>query len=126
MEKTLQKRLIIPGSLIAKLPEPVKNEFIISSSSKQDLFIKLYLKESHSLWLTYLFLLPTLLSFHYGALKDWSKQILFWITGGGLLVWWLIDIVRLPAIIKAKNETIAYRLWDEVSSIGEGPAEGLF
>lgn len=126
MGRILHRRLIIPESLIAQLPEPVRNEFLVSSSSKQELFVKLYLKESHSLLLTYLFVIPAILSFHYGALNNWSKQILFWITGGGLLIWWLIDIVRLPAIVQERNNTIAYQLWEEVSSIGEGPVEGLF
>jgi len=126
MEKTLQRRLVIDKNLIAQLPDSIKNEIIASSPSKQVLFSKLYLEESHSLLLTYLFLLPVVFSFHYGALNNWTKQFLFWITGGGLLMWWLLDLVRLPAIVKEKNDMIAFHIWDEVGSIGEGPAEGLF
>jgi len=118
--------LVIDKSLIEQLPESIKNDIIASSTSKQLLFSKLYVEESHSLVLTYLFLLPAVLSFHYGAMNNWSKQILFWLTGGGLLVWWIIDIIRLPAILKEKNDMIAHQIWEEVGSIGEGPAEGLF
>lgn len=126
MEQTLSKRFLIPNELLSQLPEVVKSELKESSASKQELFIKLYQEKSKSLFLSYLFLLPVVLSFHYGTLNKWSKQLVFWASGGGLLVWWLIDIIRLPAIIKEYNHTIAFELWKEVSSIGEGPAEGLF
>ncbi|HSJ67636.1 MAG TPA: hypothetical protein VK921_08175 [Anditalea sp.] len=126
MEPVLSKRLIISNALLSQLPELVKNELLESTISKQELFVKLYQKKSHSLLLTYLFLLPVILSFHYGVLDNWTKQIIFWFTGGGLLIWWFIDLLRLPAIVKETNHSIAYQIWDEVSSIGEGPAEGLF
>lgn len=28
---------------------------------------------------------------HYAYVGKWGLQVLFWFTGGGLLVWWLID-----------------------------------
>jgi len=126
MEKILSRRLLIPNSIVSTLPTIVKNELLESSFSKQEIFMKLYQEKSASLILTYLFLVPALFSSHYGYLQNWSRQILFWVTGGGLLVWWLIDLIRLPAIVKAHNDKVAFEIWQEVSQIGEGPVEGLF
>jgi uncharacterized membrane protein YagU involved in acid resistance len=126
MEQTLSTRILIPDVKLSQLPELVKSELLMSSPSKQEIFIKLYLEKSKSLVLAYLCLMPIVLSFHYGILNQWPKQILFWITGGGMLVWWLIDLIRLPAIVKNHNATVALELWEEISEIGEGPVEGLF
>ena len=44
---------------------------------------------------------------HYGYLKEWGKQILFWISGGGLLVWWVVDLFRMKKMCEDYNSVIA-------------------
>ncbi|BDC98290.1 hypothetical protein PEPS_05710 [Persicobacter psychrovividus] len=51
----------------------------------------------------YLFLL-IIFSAHYAYNGKWGMQILFWLTAGGLGVWWLIDIFRMSSIIKKYND----------------------
>lgn len=43
---------------------------------------------------------------HYAYLNKWGTQILFWITFGGLGIWWLIDIFRVPSLIEDYNDPI--------------------
>jgi hypothetical protein len=44
-----------------------------------------------------------LIGFHYAYVGRWAAQILFWLTGGGLLVWWLVDLFRIPSIVEQHN-----------------------
>jgi hypothetical protein len=41
---------------------------------------------------------------HYLYLGRPFTQLLFWLTLGGLLLWWLADFFRLPAMIRQRNE----------------------
>jgi len=43
---------------------------------------------------------------HYAYLKQWGLQILFWITFGGLGIWWLIDLIRMSNLVDDYNDPI--------------------
>ena len=43
---------------------------------------------------------------HYAYFNKWGTQILFWITFGGLGIWWLIDIFRIPEMVHRYNDPI--------------------
>ncbi len=47
-----------------------------------------------------------LLGAHYAYLGKWGLQILFWITVGGLMLWWLIDLFRIPGMTNRYNAKI--------------------
>lgn len=40
---------------------------------------------------------------HYLYLGRPLVQALFWLTGGGLLLWWLADLFRIPALVERQN-----------------------
>ena len=40
---------------------------------------------------------------HYLYLGRPVVQALFWLTAGGLLVWWLVDLFRIPALVDRHN-----------------------
>ncbi|CAA9542036.1 MAG: hypothetical protein AVDCRST_MAG23-2177 [uncultured Sphingosinicella sp.] len=40
---------------------------------------------------------------HYLYLRRPRTQALFWLTGGGLLLWWLIDLTRIPELVERHN-----------------------
>jgi hypothetical protein len=48
-----------------------------------------------------------LLGWHYLYLRKGGLQILFWLTLGGLAVWWLLDIFRLPGLVRNYNRRVA-------------------
>lgn len=47
---------------------------------------------------------------HHAYLGRWPTQILFWITLGGLFVWWLIDAVRMQTLVNNYNDALEARL----------------
>jgi len=50
---------------------------------------------------------------HYAYLNRWGTQVLFWITFGGLGIWWLIDIFRMSEMVHDFNDPI----FDEIEYI---------
>ena len=47
---------------------------------------------------------------HYAYLGKWGTQILFWITLGGLGIWALIDLFRIPSLVSNYNYQISLQL----------------
>jgi TM2 domain-containing membrane protein YozV len=47
---------------------------------------------------------------HYLYLGRPIRQLLFWLTLGGLLLWWLGDFFRLPAMIEKHNRRLMQKL----------------
>lgn len=101
-----ENKLFIPHSVADNLPAMVRNELAKMNVQRQEEFVEEYQRKTKSLPLAYLFLL-LILALHYGYLGKWGLQIVFWITGGGLLIWWFIDIFRLPGLVKNYNKDIA-------------------
>lgn len=44
-----------------------------------------------------------LIGSHYGYLDNWGTQLLFWLTAGGVMIWFLIDLFRIPSLVKKHN-----------------------
>lgn len=47
---------------------------------------------------------------HYLYLRRPLTQLLFWVTFGGLLLWWLIDLARLPSMVWKHNDRALSKL----------------
>lgn len=47
-----------------------------------------------------------LIGAHYAYLGKWGLQILYWITLGGLGLWALVDLFRIPGMVRDHNELI--------------------
>lgn len=45
-----------------------------------------------------------LFAVHYFYFGKPGINFLFWFTGGGLLIWWIVDIFRVPRMVKQANE----------------------
>ncbi len=56
---------------------------------------------------------------HYAYLNKWGTQILFWLTFGGLGIWWFIDIFRIPGLVNKYNDPI----FDEIDWLEEQEEE---
>jgi len=50
---------------------------------------------------------------HFAYLNKWVIQIIFWITIGGLGVWWLIELFLIPGRVSSYNAEI-YQKIDEI------------
>jgi TM2 domain-containing membrane protein YozV len=70
------------------------------------------LSTAYVLWL--------LLGFHYVYLGRAGTQIIFSLTLGGLLVWWLLDLFRLPGMLRTYNEDVARDLMVKHKALSDG------
>ncbi|HTE33890.1 MAG TPA: TM2 domain-containing protein [Chryseolinea sp.] len=59
------------------------------------------------------FLFWFFLAAHFAYLGKWGIQILFWITIGGLGVWWFIEVFLISGRIQKYNASI-YQQLDEL------------
>lgn len=108
MEETTKQesQLYISSSITDNLPSMVKNELAKLSPQKQEEFLEEYKRKAKSVGIAYLFLL-VIFSMHYGYLKNWGLQVVFWLTFGGGTIWWIIDVFRLARLVKDYNKNIA-------------------
>ena len=79
-------------------------------------FKELYSKRKRSLGLAFICLIffP---GTHYAFLGRWQLQIMFWLTLGGAFVWWLVDLFRLPTLVKECNFYQQKKVLMEINSI---------
>jgi len=97
--------ILIPDSIANNLPAMVRNELVKLTPQKQEEFVEEYRRKAKSAGTAYL--LWFLLRCHYGYLGKWGIQILFWLTFGGLFVWYLIDLIRIPGMIRNHNKDVS-------------------
>ena len=43
---------------------------------------------------------------HYAYLNKWGTQVFFWLTLGGLGIWWLVDIFRITGMVHDFNDPL--------------------
>ncbi len=61
------------------------------------------------------------LGWHYLYLRRIGLQFAFWVTAGGFLIWWFIDLFRVGPIINRMNEDLARDLITQYHSIYREP-----
>lgn len=54
---------------------------------------------------------------HYGYFGQWSKQILFWLTAGGVGVWWIIDAFRMERAVITYNRGISIQVLGSIETL---------
>ncbi len=105
-------QLVIPREIAADLPETVLMELARLPEAKQAAFVDAFHDQSRSLTFAYL---TSLIYCHYGLLGRWALTGIMWVslfltsTLGPALgsIWWLIDLVRLPAMVRSHNQQVA-------------------
>ena len=96
-----------PNTLLAilgDLPLVVRHEITQLPEAQQQLSIGEYSKKRRKLILAYLF---WVIFSHYAYLNNWKLTLLMLGTLGGLAVWWLIDIFRVPRMVRNYNRDTA-------------------
>jgi hypothetical protein len=96
---------LIPPSLAEKLPAMVRNELAKEPPGKVREFVEEYSRKAKSTGVAYL--LWFIGGWHYAYLRKWGFQVLYWVTLGGLLVWVIVDLFRIPRLIGDYNKDIA-------------------
>ena len=110
------ENLYITPSVVKNLPSMVRNELAKMTAQKQEEFLEEFKRNSKSIGLAYLFLL-IIFAAHYAYLKKWGIQVIFWITGGGMLIWWFIDIFRIPGLVRNYNKDVATNVMRNLKAI---------
>jgi hypothetical protein len=89
-----------------KLPQDPRIQEAYANLLLEDrlVFEHAYATQSKGLGMTYLSLL---VGSHYAYLGRWNVQFAYWCTGGGLLLWMLTDVFRLPGMVNKFNKTVA-------------------
>lgn len=98
-----ENKLYISSSVSNNLPSMIRNELSKMSAQKQEEFVEEYKRKAKSVGISYLFIL-LIFGMHYGYLKNWGLQLVYWITLGGFGIWFIIDLFRLPGLVKDYNK----------------------
>lgn len=101
-----ESRLYISTSIADDLPSMVRSELGKLSAQKQEEFIEEYQRKTKSIGIAYLFLI-IIFTMHYGYIRKWGLQVVFWLTLGGVGIWFLVDLFRLPGLVRDYNKDIA-------------------
>ena len=86
------------------LPSVVSENLRNMSKSSQKQFWEEYYRNKKSVIGIYLF---WLFGCQYAYLGKWGVQVIFWITGGGLLFWWILDFFVAFNMVGAYNDDMA-------------------
>jgi len=112
----ISNSLYISNSILEELPAMVRNELSSMSAQKQEEFVEEFKRKRKSVGIGYLFIL-LVFSTHYGYVNKWGMQVLFWLTGGGLFIWWIVDLFRIPSMVRNYNKDIATDIMRNLKAI---------
>lgn len=105
---TFPEQQILP---MEDLPATVNEALSRLPAVLKDEFLEEYQIHFRSLPVSYLFwLIPPPFSCHYLYSKRIFRQILFSLTCGGLFLWWLVDLFRMPQIVAEENRKSARKI----------------
>lgn len=114
--------LAIPAKIAASLPQSVRDELAGMPENEQDEFLKAFQRNSASLVMAYL---SSLIYCHYGLLGRWAMSGWMWLslfvasTLG--VIWWLIDLVRMPGMVREHNHRVAVDTLQKLRIATAGP-----
>jgi hypothetical protein len=111
-----KKKLYIPTEIIDTLPSLVKNELKELSTQKQEEFLEEYNRKKKSVGWTYVL---WFIGFHYAYLRKWGTLVLYWITFAGLFIWAIIDLFRIPGLVKDYNKDASIDIMRNLKVISE-------
>ncbi|MBA7657908.1 hypothetical protein ES703_65851 [subsurface metagenome] len=95
----------IKASILEKIPDTVRIKVEKAPFDKQVLFIEDYFLRYRDIVSAYCFWL--LFGIHYSYLEENKKQWLYWFTLGGLLIWAVVDLFRIPGMVAEYNRNLA-------------------
>jgi hypothetical protein len=112
---------IVGKDIAAYLPETVLEELLRLPEAKQAAFVAAFHNQSRSLGFAYL---TSLIYCHYGLLGRWAMTGLMWSSlfltsalGAAIgLIWWLIDLVRLPGMVRSHNHQVALAILRQLTA----------
>lgn len=114
--------LRIPAKIAESLPESIRNELATMPQREQEAFLKAFRDRSASLVMAYL---TSLIYCHYALLGRWAMTGWMWLSlfvAGTLgLIWWLIDLIRMPGMVREHNHRVAADIVQKLRVAPAGP-----
>jgi hypothetical protein len=105
---------LIPPSISEELPSMVRNELSKLSPQKQEEFLEEYKRKRKSVAWAYV---AWLFGLHYAYLSRWGLLILYWLTGAGFLIWAIVDLFRIPSLVRNYNKDVAVNVMRNLKAI---------
>jgi hypothetical protein len=103
-----QPHLAIPDDVAACLPPSVRSELASLPQEQQQAFVEAFQSKSANLAMAYLL---SLCYCHYGLLGRWAMTgwmcLSLFVTSTLGVIWWLIDVVRMPRMVREYNHRVA-------------------
>jgi hypothetical protein len=87
------------------LPSMVRNQLAALSPGEYQAFREEYDRRIKNEGTCYL--LWFCLGWHYAYLGKWGLQVLFWLSGGGFLIWAVAGLFRIPQMVRDYNKEVA-------------------
>jgi hypothetical protein len=114
--------LAIPAEMAAALPPSVREQLASLPEAHQAAFAKAFERRSANLVVAYL---SSLIYGHYALLGRWAMSGWMWLslfvasTLG--VIWWLIDLVRMPRMVREHNQQVALDILRQLAPVSSGP-----
>ena len=93
----------------------------LAKLSQEDrlIFQQAYGRKARSVGVTYA--LWFFLGWHYAYLGQWGMQFLYWISLGGVGIWALIDLFRIPGLVENMNRDLAIKTLHDLRLAADAP-----
>lgn len=105
---TSTETALVPTADQVELPATVREALNRLPRVFQTEFMEEYRLQSRNTVISYLlWLIPPPFSGHYLYMKKPFRQTLFFLTCGGVFLWWLVDLFRIPEMVRQENRNIA-------------------
>ncbi len=111
-----EKKLYVENSIANLLPSMVRGELANLPETQQAAFVEEFKRKKKSTGLAYFFLLLCL-GMPYGYLGKWGLQIVYWLTGAGFGIWFLILLFTLPGAVRDYNKDVAIEAMRNIKAI---------
>lgn len=108
--------------LFGQLPTMVKSEVMALPDSQRSAFFEEYTRRRKVTVLGYVAWL--ILGSHYAYIGGrWLVQVVFWLSSLSIVigaVWWLIDLFRIPMMVRNHNRDVAIAVIQELQRVTPG------
>lgn len=115
--------LVITEKVSTVIPQSVRDELVRMPAEQQQQFVNDFETQSKSLLMAYL---CSLIYCHYVLLGRWAMSGWMWaslfIASTLGFLWWLIDLVRIPGMVREYNERLAVDLMRKIRIARANPA----
>ncbi len=110
----MNQEILISDSIKDQVPDYILTQLAGFSAAQQSQFVDEFKRKARNPTTA---LILAILGLHYFYLNKFGMQALFWITLGGIWIWWIIDLFRIKSIIKDQNKDVAIDIMRSMKAV---------